>query len=726
MTRVLAIARREIGAFFHSPMAAVVLAGFLVAVGLFFTIFLLGYSEMSQNALQSPAADSPINLAEGIFRPLVSNTVFFLLFLVPAITMRLFAPEFSSGRYHLIASWPVSDRTWVLGKWLGAMACGGIMVLCGGAYIASVWLLGTPEVGPALTALLGELLFVAALTAWGLLASALFAHQMVAYFLGFSFSLFLFLVGALERFLPGAAGVMAHDLSLLTHFELLSRGVLDARDIVYFLLMTAVPLTIAVGALHSRRLPPRRRFVVWGPAATSIVLAVAVYTLAGLYPWSLDTTGNGRYSLAPQSLQVLQALPDDLAALPDSVDVDHLMVYAFYQRLDPVRDITEALLKSCSHATPAFRFQVVDPETDLDLVRRFDVKVDRTIVISAGERSASVLQPQESTLINAVYRLVSGKRTKIDFLMGHGEHRFDSGERSGYSVCGGIMGAQGYQLSPLFLGENPVVPPDCDVVLVAGPRTEPDPRELAALDDHLLRGGSILALFDPPTPSRWAEWMAGKRVGLTGGVMVSADRADEEYGVSARTIVVGDGYGDHVVSRPLRGVATVFPLIQPLAEIGRPDSTIAGAVLLLSSDLTWAETDPATMFSGKPTFDRGHDVPGPLPLAMALEISPDATRAVKGRMVVVGNSEFISNANINLGANRDLLLNALAWLAQEKALIQLRGRDPLNQPVVLGREGRRLATWGSSLGWPFFVGSLAVVIMLRHRRRSEQHPGTEG
>ena len=153
---------------------------------------------------------------------------------------------------------------------------------------------------------------------------------------------------------------------------------------------------------------------------------------------------------------------------------------------------------------------------------------------------------------------------------------------------------------------------------------------------------------------------------------------------------------------------------------------IAGAVLLVSSDLTWAETDPATQFSGRPTFDRGHDVRGPLPLAMALEVSPDSTRTVRGRLIVVGNSEFLSNTNINLGANRDLMLNAVAWLAQEQALIQLRGRDPLNQPVVLGRDGRRLATWGAPVGWPLFVGSLALVIMLRHRRRSEQRPDSTG
>lgn len=724
MNRTLAIARRELDAFFHSPMAAVVLGAFLVAVGLFFTIFLLGYSEMSQAVLQNPQGGGAVNIAEGIFRPLVSNTAFFLLFLIPAITMRLFAPEFSSGRYPLLASWPVSDAAWVMGKWLGAVACGAVMIACGAAYIGVVWFLGSPEVGPALTAVLGQLLYIATLTAWGLLASVLFSHQMVAYFLAFSVSLLLFLVGALERFLPVGPGQIVRRLSLLTHFELPSRGVVDSRDLVYFLVMTAVPLLAAVGVLRARRAPRSGRLILWAPTGIAVLAGIALMILAGMVPRQVDTTVNNRYSLAPRTQQVLDGLAGDLAALPDSLDVDKVKVFAFFQRMDPFRDATEALLKSCARRSAAFDFVIVDPETDLDLVREYGVKVTRTVVITAGARHVSVLQPDEASLISAVYRLVSGKRTLICHLQGHGEHRLDSDERPGYGAVRRLLREQGYGVRTLILGENPVVPADCGVVVVAGPRTEPDERELAALDAFLARGGSVLGLFDPPTPARWVVWMAERRVGLTGAVMVSADRAGEQYGVSARTIVVGNGYGDHMISRPLKGVVTVFPLAQPLAEVGEPDSTIGGAILLQSSELTWAETDPATMFSGKPSFDRGQDVQGPLPLAMALELHNPGPDTPMGRMVVAGNSEFISNANLNLGGNSDLLLNALAWLAQEETLINLRGRDPLNQPLILSGDSRRMLGWGAALGWPVFVGSLALALMFRHRRRA-QGPGRE-
>ncbi|MBU2503242.1 hypothetical protein KJ682_18080, partial [bacterium] len=89
-----------------------------------------------------------------------------------------------------------------------------------------------------------------------------------------------------------------------------------------------------------------------------------------------------------------------------------------------------------------------------------------------------------------------------------------------------------------------------------------------------------------------------------------------------------------------------------------------------------------------------------------------------GRVVVLGNSEFASNANLNLAANRDLLLNMLAWLAREEELMEVRGRDPLSQPVVLGDDERKVLGWGAVLGWPLLVSSLFLGVMWRHRRQT--------
>lgn len=715
MRQLRAIVGREVSAFFHSAMAPVVLTGFLVAVGLFFTLYAFGYSEMSLAALQSPQSGTYINLAEGIFRPLVSNTVFFLMFLVPALSMRLFAPEFGSGRYDLLASWPVADHIWVAGKWLSGMVSLLVMIVCAAAYIGVVWFMGSPEPGPALSAMLGELLFAGFLLAWGLLASSLFSHQMVAYFLAFIWTLFLFLVGTLERFLPGVLAHVVRDLSPLPHYQPFSYGVIDTRNLLYFALMTLVPLTAATSVLRGRRLPVGRKAGVWAPTLLVLVIAVAVYLLGQMWTSAWDLTGNKRYSLAPQTNQILDDLGENLR---QSGVADQVMVYAFYQKLDPAWEITEGLLESCALRSRHFRYRIVDPEVDLELVKAYGITSTRTMVVTAGERHTSVQQPEESALISAVYRLATGKLARICNLVGHGEHRIEADDRSGYSNYAQLLFDQGYDVLPLALADLGEVPEFCDVLVIAGPRLEPEPQELQAIERHLGRGGAVLALFDAPTPHLWVEWMAKWRVGLTGDVLVDVERVGAQQGVGARTITVSEEYGDHQMVRSLMGLTTVFPMVQPLAMVGEPDSAITGAIILQSSQKTWAETDPVERFSGRPSFDRKADRKGPLPFGMVLELAIGPAGRPPGRMTVIGNSEFLNNATVKLVGNRDLLLNAVGWLAREEGLINLRGRDPLSQPVVLSPTSKDVIGWGSVLGWPLLVGSLALGLRMRHRRRN--------
>lgn len=727
--RVLwAITRRELAAFFHSAVAPVVLTGFLIAVGLFFTNFVFGYSEMSLAALQSPSAGNFLNLAEGLFRPLVSNTVFFLLFLLPALSMRLMAPDLRPGRRELVASWPVGDGTWILGKWLGGALGALALVGTGAAYILAVWTFGRPEAGPAFTAVLGQALLAICLVAWGLLASCLVAHQVVAYFLAFVVSLALFLVGVFERFVPGPAGAVARELSLLTHFEQFSRGVIATQDLLYFAGMTAIALVCAWAVHAGRRLPPGRRLGPWSPALLTIVVVILVYLVGARFPHSWDLTGNRRYSLAPQSLQVLDRLGDLLEGKDATVGArgagpagaDHVQVYAFYQKLDPARDVTEALLKACTQRTHRLRFTVIDPEVDLDLFRKYQLGSARSVVVTVGERHTTLVQPDESALLSAVYRLASGRLSRVMFLGGHGEHLLDNEERPGYSSCALALTDQGYDVKPLVLAGGARVPESCDVLVIAGPRLDPEAGETAAIDAFLARGGALLALTDPPTPPGWAAWLQSWHLVPTGEVLIDAERLAVSQGMGPRTVALIDTYSQHEIVQSLHGLVTTFPLSQPLLRTAANDTTLYGGPLLTTGDRSWGETDPATMFTGRPEFDPQTDRRGPLPFGWVLEARRGGGRP--GRLVVIGNSEFLNNATVNQGANRDLLLNIVGWLAREEALIEVRGRDPLNQPVVLTRTQKEVYGWGAILGWPVLVGSLALGNMLRRRREPGQRP----
>jgi len=755
MRQLLAICRRELGAFFRSAMAPVVLTGFLAMTGLMFTLFAFSYSEMSRTALGGGRGGEYLNVTEGIFQPLVMNLTFLLVLIVPAITMRLLSSEFRSRRYDLIASYPVPDHGWVLGKWLSAVAATAVMILAAGVYFIIVAALGKPELGPVLTALLGLLLLTATLAAWGVFFSSLFQYQLVAYLLTFAFAMFLTIVGALEPLVPGPIGSFAAALSLKNHLERFTRGVIDSRDVIYLASLIVLGLYLATASLATRRLAAGRR--VWRslPALALVVVLVVVQILAREVPLRADLTPDQRYSLAPQTVQILDALGSAVSTASVAADRAHdeVMVYAFYQSIDPARKAIEIMLRSCADRSDRFGYQILDPERELEWVRQFGVTLARTVVVSAGDDHTVLLQPDESALINAVYRLTTGSRPVVYHLSGHGEHLLDSKERPGYYSYAELLQAQGYDLRRLTLADRGEVPTDADLIVMAGPRLAPGPHEFEAIDAFLQRGGSLLALLDPGTPPAVVDWVRRFNVRLGEDVIISADQLNREFGVSIRSLIVADGYGSHEITRGLTGVATVFPLVQSMSRVEEEVPGVSGSIFLFSSPLSWSEQDPMTRFSGLPKFDKSVDFQGPLPFGVALRVTsagvdrpqaavprqpaaavtdPDAgppedfgdplpTSVFDGgsaaRLVIVGNSEFATNANLMRYGNRDLLLNMVGWLARESTLINLRGRDLRSQPMVLTASQQKMLGWSSVLVWPLLVGGASVGFILVRRRR---------
>jgi ABC-type uncharacterized transport system involved in gliding motility auxiliary subunit len=746
LKQILSITRRETSAFFHSAMAPVVLSGFLVLAGLFFTIFVWAYVQNSIVALRG-GREAYLNLTEGIFQPLVADMSIFLLFLLPAVTMRLLSGELRSGRFDLIMSWPVPERAWVLGKWLSTVAVAAALIAASGAYFGVVALLGKPEVAPVLVAVLGLLLLSGAVAAWGLVFSGLFPYQVIAYFLSFAFSLGLFMIGALEPHLPGLLGRMMGDLSLSNHFLRFSRGVIDSRDVVYFLGLTVVGLAAAVAVLAGHKQARGRRLRGWLPVLAIAAAAVFAQLVAARRPLVADLTPNDRYSLAPQTVQVLEAIDEDV------------LVTAFYQRIDPARAGMEVLLQSLADRAPNVKYRFVDPESEPDLLAEYEVSVARTVVVESEGRRQGLLEPGEGQIINMIYRLATGTRPLVAYALGHGEHLFDGEQRSSYSAVVRLLEDNGYDMRPLVLPERAEVPANVDLVIMAGPKLDPSPAELAALDAHLARGGAMLALFDPLTPDALRAWTRGYNVVLEGDVIVSPGRAGEMVGVGLRTVVVVEGYGEHPIVRDMKGIAATFPLTQSLHPVQKEMAGQKGEIILFSGPDTWGERDPDTRFSGEPSYDPAQDLRGPLPIGVALEIdAPDTTLfrqgtgprrdaapavslpgqlaekgiararaeaqsqalftpARRGRLVIIGNSDFVTNANLELYGNRDLFLNMMNWLVQEEVLINLRARPRSFQPLTLGEDRRALVGWICVLGWPLVVGGGSLAWVLRHRRR---------
>ncbi len=748
MRRVLAIAGRELSAFFRGATAPVVVTGFLLLAGLFFTLFALGYSQLSLEAQKTGRLEeAALTLADGVWQPLAVNLAVFLLFLLPAVTMRLFAEEYRSGRYDLIMTWPVPEPVWVAGKFLAALSVGLLLVAAaGGLWVAGLVWMGRPEGGPLVAAFAGLLLAAATVAAWGIFFSTLFALQVVAYVMTFASMLLLYLAAGLEPHVPAAVGRIAVWFSFTEHFRRFARGLIDSRDVLYFAGLAALGLTAAAASLAGRRLAGARRVARWAPTAALAVLLAVLAVLAGRYPLTLDLTRNRRYSPAPQTVAVLRDLRADVRAV------------AFYQRLDPQRRAVETLLSAFADRSPRFRWEMADPDRDLARLQELGVTTARTVVLEADGRRRSLSDPDESALVNAVYRLATATAPVVYYLVGHGEHRLDSDERAGYSAFARELQEEGYRLAPLLLADEPLIPPDAAAVVVSAPKVDPTAAELAALDRHLRDGGSLLVLADPGTPPALAAWLLGYNIRLGGDYLVTAGGPGAALGLDPRVAVVDEGYdGDHPVTRSLVGLATFFPFAQSLAPAHAPPPGFAAVTILSTGPRSWADRDSSTIAAGRPRYTEGVDRPGPLPLGVAVEIDrarffglerqsagPQAPAtdpgndpirreleapappapvapsvfgtAATARLLVIGDSDFASNTNLELYGNRDLLLNAAAWLARDPVLVQLRPRERVSQPRVLAAAEKKLLGWTCIVGWPALAGAACLAVVLRRRR----------
>jgi len=236
MNRILTIAQRELRSYFDSPIAYIVAAAFLlVAGGLFFsTLFLYGRADMRGFFQPSPFSLSPPML---------------LAILTPAVTMRLVAEERRSGTYELLSSLPVTDTQVILGKFLGAMGLMAATLSITLVYAFTVDQFGALDWGPVLGGYLGMLLYVASLVSIGLLCSTLTENQIVAFIVAFITGSLLFVISWLAGLFPAFAPIF-DAISLATHLDSMSRGVIDTRDLLYFFSISGGSLFLAVLSLR--------------------------------------------------------------------------------------------------------------------------------------------------------------------------------------------------------------------------------------------------------------------------------------------------------------------------------------------------------------------------------------------------------------------------------------------------------------------------------------------
>ncbi len=250
---VWAVFKKEMRLYFTSPVAYVVFTFFLLIVGYFFYSIFAFYNLTSIQAAMNPAFARDLNVTDAIMRPLFSNTGIILLFVMPMLTMRLFAEEKRSGTIELLLTFPVRDGEVLLGKFAAALALFLMLLAFTALYPAIVGYFTPVEWGPLLSGYLGLVLLGGAFLAVGVLVSSLTENQIVAGFATFGILLGFWIIGWSADLAGGNWRGLFQYLSILEHLDNFGKGVIETKDVVYYLSLIALALFLTLRALESKR-----------------------------------------------------------------------------------------------------------------------------------------------------------------------------------------------------------------------------------------------------------------------------------------------------------------------------------------------------------------------------------------------------------------------------------------------------------------------------------------
>jgi len=461
----------------------------------------------------------------------------------------------------------------------------------------------------------------------------------------------------------------------------------------------------------------------------TLAVIVAVNYVAAQRSWRWDFTEQGIFSLAPQTTQLFDGLEVDVVAR------------GFYR--DGEEGVTRDLLEGIAAISPRFSYEFIDPDKSPELAQRYEISQYGTLHITAGDQTATITENDEAGITNTLIRLTSARRKVAYYISGHDElDPDDSTAPRGFGLAKAALDNEGYDFEPLVLASVPDVPADADILIAAGAERPFLEREVEVLGRYLRRGGKAIVLIDPQRGDELRPLLAERGVTLGDDVII------EEFVqlFSGATLgvepVVGD-YGTHEITSDFRE-RTIYQLARSVAATPDAPEGIVVDELALTSSSSWAETDLERLF-GSGEVERNDEQGGPLAVGVAatatgeaLDWTPaaiasardgevtasntddtstdEAPSDLQGRLVVFGDSEWVSNRYINNFFNQDLFLNAISWLGGEEQLISIRPRQTRASSVMLTANESQAVFYIAVLLLPELILFCGMLVWLKRRR----------
>jgi ABC-type uncharacterized transport system involved in gliding motility auxiliary subunit len=479
-------------------------------------------------------------------------------------------------------------------------------------------------------------------------------------------------------------------------------------------------------------------------------LGVCVMAFAFIQRWDVtwDLTQEGRRELAPQTIQVLESLTEELTAYCLFIEVGD-------ERSITAQQKTIRFLERCQQYTDQLVIEKLDPQVDALRVKQLEImrlsKIGAVVLESENRKKAIPLTSvsarlEERDFTNALINVSRKVTPMVYFLGGHkGRDISNQDPKDGGHMLPQILLREAYKVAECVIpADAPRLPEDCSLLIINNYEADLLPYEIEVLDQYLDNGGRLLVLTDVHLyaeqgvqyKEQLRPWLKSRfGIDVVSDILISPASKGTRINIISDFRMIGDYdfaetpefRGSFHAAHPITRTLDQFLVLDDICTVRLVDPMpegVTGMTILRSTPDTWGETNVRAVYEGKPYERDGGDTPGPSSVAVAVAKANetptlDGGRSNDTRIVVLGDSDISSNQSVIPGsASTNLLLNTIAWLTENDDLIAIRPTGQEELPLILSDEEQRAVAWLASLAAVQIIG-LAGFITWAVRRKNQ-------
>lgn len=666
---IATLTRNELRRLFLQPLAWVLLAAVLAVLAYYFLLALQGFLMLMPKI--AGLADAP-GVTDLVALPVMRAVASLLLLVVPLLGMRAIAGERQNASLPLLLVSGIGDTRIVLGKFFALVVFLCVLILLALAMPLSLESGTSLDIGRLIAAAFGMILFAGALTAIALAASASVQAPVLAAVLAIVINLLLWMADAGARY-EGVSSSFINYLALPTHLEPFLHGMVASVDVAYFILLIVVALVLAQRGVSAARVNPTSRTRISTLVSMALLFAAALLVafLSTRFVIQHDASYAQRASLDERTVTLLRRLDAPVT------------MTSYAPRDNQLRSAIADFIARYGRVKSDISLSFVDPDADPAATREAGIQVNGEVIIGYKGRREQLKVLTERELDNALQRLARERERLVAFLAGDGERKPDGEANADLGHFGALLKASGVRAIALTLTAGVHIPENVDAVVVAGPRAAIEPAVAGELVDYVERGGNILWLAEPGESAGLESLAKALSVRVLSGIVV--DGTSAAFGIGDPSFVAITKYPANAVTRDFN-LTTLFPQAAAIAKV--LDAQWNAVSLLQTSEKSWTETGAIPKEGDTTTisFDAAKgEIAGPLDLGFTLTRLAPTPAKREQRAAVIGDGDFLSNAFLGNGGNRELGQRVFDWLLQDDELIDIADKGAPDRRIDLSQ-----------------------------------------